>query len=272
MVIQGPNTSQDSSLTRWEPGQDNDGSHLSMSQVILCCRHGVSKTRIFGSSEKSSKSMLGKPQRLPRLPEAHRLQFEPAWRLNTTMVDRIFDVSDRFCHVDMVSPKTWFSGRLVVSQVPEFSQASTEHRLNLLYESHPAETQVDGLPRAASWNCSRSSYSFGVSFQLVCTTFYGESDCTNERFWKICFRQVLVSTRSSWRDDFSGWHWNSRLFVVFWQSFSGLMALFDRSRLRGNHLEYPQIQVFTDFHDFWGFQMPWWHYFSWWHANSRLVG
>ena len=55
-----------------------------------------------------------------------------------------------FCHVDMVPPTTRFSAHLVVSQVPEFSQASMEHRLNLLYESHPAETQVDGLPRAAS--------------------------------------------------------------------------------------------------------------------------
>ena len=46
--------------------------------------------------------------------------------------------------------KTRFSGRLVVSLVREFSQASPEHMLNFLCESHPAETQVEGLPRAAS--------------------------------------------------------------------------------------------------------------------------
>ena len=46
----------------------------------------------------------------------------------------------------------WFAfpGRLDVSQVPELSQVVDENRLDLLYESHPAETQVDGLPRAAS--------------------------------------------------------------------------------------------------------------------------
>ena len=49
-----------------------------------------------------------------------------------------------------------FSGRLAVPQVPESSGVPEEKRLNLIYESHPAETQVDGLPRAASLNCSRS--------------------------------------------------------------------------------------------------------------------
>ena len=55
--------------------------------------------------------MLGKPRGLPRPREAHSLHFEPARKLNKT---------------------------------------PGEHRLNLLYESYPAETQVDGLPRAAS--------------------------------------------------------------------------------------------------------------------------
>ena len=54
--------------------------------------------------------MLGKPRGLPRLGDAHGLQFELARKLNKT---------------------------------------PGEHRLNLLCESHPAETQVDGLPRTA---------------------------------------------------------------------------------------------------------------------------
>ena len=45
---------------------------------------------------------------------------------------------------------TTFPAHFSISQAPGFSQAPEEHRLNLLYESHPAETQVDGLPRAAS--------------------------------------------------------------------------------------------------------------------------
>ena len=43
-----------------------------------------------------------------------------------------------------------FPGRLDASQVPELSHVAKENRLNLLYESHPVGTQVDGLPRAAS--------------------------------------------------------------------------------------------------------------------------
>ena len=46
---------------------------------------------------------------------------------------------------------TTFPAHLSISQASGCSQAPEEHRLNLLYESHPAETQVDGLPRAASF-------------------------------------------------------------------------------------------------------------------------
>ena len=73
--------------------------------------------------------MLGKPRGLPRLREAHRLQFELARKLN---------------------------------KIPG------EHRLNLLYESHPAETQVDGLPRASSL----FSTSFGGTKVVMETPFF----------------------------------------------------------------------------------------------------
>ena len=110
-VDQAPNTSQDSSLTRWEPEQDYGGSNFSTSQVIFVVSTWCLQNTNFWKLEKSSKSMLGKPRGLPRLREAHRLQFEFARKLN---------------------------------------KDPGEHRLNLLYESHPAETQVDGLPRASS--------------------------------------------------------------------------------------------------------------------------
>ena len=45
---------------------------------------------------------------------------------------------------------TTFPAHLSISQASRFAQAPNENMLNLLYESHPAETQVDGLPRAAS--------------------------------------------------------------------------------------------------------------------------
>ena len=73
-VNQAPNTSQDSSLTRWEPVQDDGGSQFSMSQTIFVVSPRCLQNTIFGSLEKSSKSMSGKPRSLLRPPEAHRLR------------------------------------------------------------------------------------------------------------------------------------------------------------------------------------------------------
>ena len=96
--------------------------------------------------------MPGKPRRLPRSPEVRRLEFEPARKFDKTMMDHNFRCLRLFLSRRSGISKTRFSGRHVVSQVPTFSQVAKENRLNLLYESHPAETQVDGLPRAASLN------------------------------------------------------------------------------------------------------------------------
>ena len=94
--------------------------------------------------------MLGKYRGLPRPREARRLQFEPARKLNNTMVDhnlrrfKLFFVASMRClQTALLRTLCCLTGTVLLT-------AANANRLNLLYESHPAGTQVDGLPRAAS--------------------------------------------------------------------------------------------------------------------------
>ena len=54
---------------------------------FVWCRHGVSKARILRSWKSS---MPGGPRWPRKPPEAHRLEFEPAGKLNETIVDHKF--------------------------------------------------------------------------------------------------------------------------------------------------------------------------------------
>ena len=149
-INQAPKTSQDSSLTRWDAEQDCGGSQFLISHVIFVVSTLCLQNTDFWKLDKLSKSRLGTPQRLLMLPEAHRLRFEPARKLNKTTIDAIFRCFMLFLLRRRGVSKTGFSWRFDASHVPKIFQAAKENILNLLYESHPAGTQVDGPPRAAS--------------------------------------------------------------------------------------------------------------------------
>ena len=76
--------------------------------------------------------------------------------------------------MDMVSPRAIFGGRKQSTNINQnaFLKLQTletahrkhpEHRRNLLYESHPAVTQVDGQPRAPSSTVQVMSDPLGTS-------------------------------------------------------------------------------------------------------------
>ena len=52
---------------------------------------------------------------------------------------------------------------------------------------------------------------------LLCTTFNGEQVWIGERFQKICFRQVLVGSRSSWKTHFRVWGQNFEKSKIRWK-------------------------------------------------------
>ena len=74
------------------------------------------------------------------------------------------------------------SGMFAVPQILKCSQAPKENELNLLYESHPAETQVDGLPWAASFfDCGGGSI---VMYEMF--------TCLIFRMCSLCFIVVCI--------------------------------------------------------------------------------
>ena len=61
------------------------------------------------------------------------------------------------------------------------------------------ELNSDILFGQKNLHCSGVHGWISVLRLLLCTTFYGGSACYSEDSKKICFRQVLVTTRSAWR-------------------------------------------------------------------------